>query len=465
MIPATPTPRRRALKEVRELAHLGLPIVATQLAQAAMGMADTLMAGRYSADDLAGVAIGSSLWVPLLLLFTGILMATIPLVSQAFGADERHQINTTLQQGSWLALLLGLLGAWALAHAPPLYRWLEVDAAMLRVGSGYIQALAWGMPAAALYTLLRCGQEALHQTRTIMLISIAGLLVNIPLNYLLIYGYLGLPEMGGVGCGWATTIALWAQLVLATLLTVRSPHFAQIRFWRHWQAPRLREQAELLRIGIPIGVAIFIEASMFLLIALLLTPLGSVVVSGHQIAFSVISVTFMIPLSLSMAISIRVGFTLGRRDPRGARRVATTGLALGGAIALITGSLMLLLARTIAGGYSNEPEVVELATALLILAAIFQLSDVIQVCAAGALRGYKDTRFPLYGAFIAYWLIGLPVGYSLAMTPLWGAPMGAQGFWIGFISGLTVAATALTIRLHRTSRQRVLAGNTARQLH
>lgn len=445
-------PLQRALDEARALARLGLPIVATQLAQAAMGTTDTLMAGRYSADDLAGVAIGSSVWVPLLLLFTGILMATIPLVSQAFGANDRSSITTTLQQGIWLALLLGLLGALTLYQADPLYTWMEVAAPMRHIGDGYTNALAWGMPAATLYTVLRCGQEALHQTRVIMLISLAGLLLNIPLNYVLIYGKLGFPELGGVGCGWATAIALWAQLGLATWLTLKSPHFARIPFWRNWTPPHLTHQRELLMIGVPIGVAIFFEASMFLLIALLLTPLGSVVVSGHQIAFSVISLTFMIPLSLSMALAIRVGYNLGRRDPRGARRVATTGIALGALIAGVNGVLMLACREQIASLYSHQPEVVTLAAQLLLLAAIFQLSDVIQVCAAGALRGYKDTRFPLYGAFIAYWLIGLPVGYSLAMTTLWGDPLGAQGFWIGFICGLSVAATALVIRLHRTSQ-------------
>ena len=453
---------QRAGVEARALTRLGLPIVATQLAQAAMGMTDTLMAGRYSAVDLAGVAIGGSLWIPLLLLFTGILMATVPLISQAFGADQPQRIARTLQQGLWLALALGVLGAALLSQAHWLYRWLEVDVAMRQVGSGYVGALAWGMPAATLYTVLRCGQEALHQTRTVMLISIAGLLLNVPLNYLLIYGHFGLPALGGVGCGWATSIALWAQLGLACWLTVRSPHFRRIRFWKRWAAPQLALQRELLWIGVPIGVAIFFEASMFLLIALLLTPLGSVAVSGHQIAFSVISVTFMIPLSLSMAISIRVGFTLGRGDPRGARRVATTGLALGAAVAIITGSLMLALATPIAGLYSNDRQVIELAARLLLLAALFQLSDVVQVCAAGALRGYKDTRFPLLGAFIAYWLLGLPLGYSLAMTHLWGTPMGAPGFWAGFIGGLSVAAVALLARLHRTSRAQPSA---ERQLH
>ncbi len=423
-----------------------------------MGLTDTLMAGRYSADDLAGVAIGTSVWIPMLLLFTGILMATIPLVAQAFGARDYDSIRHTLQQGCWLALLLGGVAALLLHLAAPLYSLMEVSGTMRSVGGGYVEALAWGAPAAMLFTLLRCGQEALHQTRTIMLISLAGLLVNIPLNAVLIYGYAGFPELGGVGCGWATVAALWVQFLLAVWFTLRSRHFEPVRLWLNWRQPQLRKQQELLRIGVPIGVTIFFEASMFLIIALLLAPLGSTVVSGHQIAFSVISVTFMIPLSLSMALSIRVGFTLGRGDPRGARRVATTGIAMGGLIALATSSTIWLLATPIASLYSVEPDVIALASLLLGFAALFQLPDVIQVCGAGALRGYKDTRFALGAAFVAYWLVGLPLGYSLSLTDLWGAALGAKGFWIGITCGLSIAASSLLVRLHLISRRAARAG-------
>ncbi len=440
------------IAEARALLKLGLPIVATQLAQAAMGFTDTLMAGRYGDNDLAAIAVGSSLWLPVLLALTGVLMATTPMVAQAFGGGRFEQIRTIIQQALWLALLLGIGAGCLLWGAEPLFRMMDVDQTVTVISVDYLRALSAGMPAVAFYQVLRSSSEALHRTRPVMLISFIALACNIPLNYVLIYGKFGFPELGGVGCGWATALVMWIQLIALLIFSLNSHTFDKIPFWRNWPLPDFGKQAELLRLGIPIGSSIFIEVSMFAIIALFLAPLGTQVVAGHQITISFTSLVFMIPLSLANALTIRTGFSIGMAQPARARFICKTGLLIAVSIAFLTATSMLLFGQPIAAIYTTSTDIQAIAISLLILAGFFQFSDAVQVICTGALRGYKDTRFPLLIVFISYWLIGLPLGYSLGLTELWGPPQGPQGFWTGLIAGLSIAALLMSWRLFRVSR-------------
>lgn len=435
------------LSEARTLFVLALPIIATQLAQTAMGFVDTIMAGRYGDLDLAGIAIGTSIWIPVMLALTGILMAVTPLASQAFGARDRQQVRQIIQQALWLSLLLAAIVVLVLWQVRPVFDLMGVDQQVADISQDYLRAISWGVPAIAGYQVLRSANEALHRTQPIMYIGIIALLCNIPLNYIFIYGKLGMPALGGVGCGWATTAVFWLQFVLLAIYTCRSRNFADIRFWQDWQKPLKAFQAELLWIGVPIGFSIFIEASMFTLIALFLAPLGHEVVAAHQITISFTGMIFMIPLSLAMALTIRCGYTLGTGDARLAQFISRCGLKLGLISASCTAAFIYFFAEFIAGLYTPNPEIQQIAVSLLLLACIFQFSDALQVNAAGALRGYKDTRIPLLGILVAYWMIGLPLGYSLALTDFWGQQWGARGFWIGIIIGLTIGSILLIWRL------------------
>ncbi|MCW8884801.1 MAG: MATE family efflux transporter [Motiliproteus sp.] len=439
--------------EIAAILKLGTPIIITQVSQAAMGFTDTLMAGRYGDTDLAAIAIGGSLWMPVLLAMTGILLATTPMVAQAYGSGDNSRIRTTIQQGLWLALLLGLVAAGLLWLSPPIFQRMEVEPSVAAISTGYLEALSWGFPAAAAYQVLRSTNEALHQTKPIMLISLLALGCNIPLNYVLIYGEAGFPELGGVGCGWATALVMWMQLLVLWLYSRYSQSFNNIQFWKDWQSPRKDQQLELLWLGVPIGVSIFIEVSMFAFIALFLAPLGAETVAGHQITISFTTLVFMIPLSLSMALTIRCGYAIGLGQPDYARFICKAGLLLAASIATLTSTGIYLFSEQIASIYTNNETIQQYAITLLVLACIFQFSDAIQVNCAGALRGYKDTRVPLIAVFIAYWLIGLPLGYSLSLTGIWGEPWGARGFWTGLIAGLSIAAVLLGWRLYRVSSQ------------
>jgi MATE family multidrug resistance protein len=282
------------------------------------------------------------------------------------------------------------------------------------------------------------------------LISIA---INTPLNYILIFGKLGMPAMGGVGCGWATAISNWIALFALWIYIHRASAFKHYHLWSSRMAPELQQFKELLRLGIPIGFTIFVEATMFSVIAVMLAPLGSIVVAGHQIALNIVSVLFMVPLSLGMALTLRISFLVGADQCESARLVARSTIFLSLGIALSFAIFLLLTKSTLAGLYTNDIEVLEKATYLLLFGAIFQLADVMQVSAINALRGFKDTRIPMYIMLFSFWVIGIPLGYVLAFKGLMSEPLGAAGFWIGLIVGLTHAAAWLIYRLIWISRK------------
>ncbi len=444
--------RHSHLREARVLLQLGAPIMVAQLSQTAMGFVDTLMAGRVSARDLAAVALGNGIWLPIFLALSGILMATTPLVAHNIGARRLRDAGATFQQGLWVALVTGIVAFLGVRNCGWLLEQLEVAPPLAALTQDYLNAISWGLPAILLYQLIRSYCEGSGFTRVVMKIGLLGLLFNIPLNYIFIYGKLGLPAMGGVGCGWATSIVMYVMLACGALYLWRNPAFAQAAPLGQWQRPSLKATRQFLQLGFPIGVALLIEVSMFTLIALLLASLGDITVAAHQIAMSFTSLTFMLPLSIAFAITIRVGHLLGAGDHDRARQSAAIGMALALGCGLISSGTMLYFARSIATLYSPDPTVVALATKLLIIAGLSQISDAIQVAAGGALRGFKDTATPLLLVFVAYWLVGLPGGYVLGLTNLIFPAMGPQGFWYGLVLGLTLGAALLGVRLYWMTR-------------
>lgn len=445
----------RAMAELRALLALATPIIVAQLAHTAMGFVDAVMAGRVGARDLAAVALGNSLWVPVYLLMTGLLLATTPKVAQRFGAGQHAEIGPLVRQALWLGLAIGCLAGLALWHATPVLRLMQVEPALTDMSMRYLQGIAVGFPAVAIYQVLRCFSDGLGHTRPTMVIGIAGLLLNIPLNYVLIYGHLGLPALGGVGCGWASGIVMWAMLLALLWWVRRAPYYRASQLFVRFDRPQWPVIRRLLSIGVPIGVSIFAEASIFSVIALLIGGLGATVVAGHQIALNFSSLVFMIPYSLGMAATVRVGQALGRSQPREARFAA--GVAMGTALgyACLSASLMFALRHEIAQIYTSAPEVIVIAGGLIVYSALFQFSDAIQVTAAGALRGYQDTRATMVFTLFAYWGIGLPVGYALGLSDLFGEPSGPKGLWQGLVVGLTCAAVLLGIRLQRSARRQI----------
>jgi len=450
-LPTRPSGGRVAqiLTEWKTLALLGGPILVAQLAQMANGVIDTIMAGHYSAEDLAAVGIGSSLWMPLLLFFYGVLSAQQPTISGHRGAGQQDQIMPVTWQGLYIALVSMVLMAGLLLSAGPLMPLLGLDEVTSAVTQGYLQAFVWGVPGLLLITSLRGLTDGLGHTRVIMVISLISTLINLPLNYILIYGKLGAPELGGVGCGWATAISNTAAALVMLGYLNFSRYYRAYHLLADWVAPSWRRIHSLLKLGLPIGASMFVEVSMFGVIALFLAPLGAIVVAGHQIVLNITSVLFMVPLSLGMALTLRVSFLVGAGTPGTARLLARSTLFLGLTIALIHMPIVLLGRHLLVSLYTSDSAVIAVATQLLVFAAIFQLADILQVTAISALRGYKDTRLPLLIMLLSFWGICLPLGYVLTFTDWLVPAQGADGFWLALIAGLSCAAAMLITRLWR----------------
>ncbi|KFX69176.1 multidrug transporter [Pseudomonas taeanensis MS-3] len=448
---------RRVRTELRSLLILATPIIIAQLAHTAMGFVDTVMAGQVSPRDLAAVALGNSIWVPVFLLMTGILLATTPKVAQRFGAGEQAAIGPLVRQALWLALAVGGCAAVMLWNAEFILQLMDVEPSLITPSMGYLRAVACGFPAVALYHVLRCYSDGLGHTRPSMVLGLLGLLLNIPANYIFIYGKFGLPAMGGVGCGWATALVM-GFMMLGMLWWVKwAPYYRPSQLFSRFERPQWPVIKRLLNIGLPMGIAVFAESSIFAVIALLIGGLGATVVAGHQIALNFSSMVFMIPYSLGMAATVRVGQALGRGDPRGARFAAAVSMVTALGYACLSASLILLLREQIAQIYSPDPAVIAMAASLIVYSALFQLSDAVQVTAAGALRGYQDTRVTMLLTLFAYWGIGLPVGYSLGLSDWLGEPSGPRGLWQGLVVGLTCAAIMLAMRLASSARRRIRA--------
>jgi len=434
--------------ELRNLLKLALPIMIGQLAVSAMGFVDTVMAGKVNPHDLAYVALGNSIWVPTMLLMGGILLVVTAKVAHLFGADNKSSIGKLVNQAFHLAIILGLLSALFLVYVSEhILIFLKVEPELIEPTLGYLYGIALGFPAMALYQVLRATSEGLGITRPNMIFSIIGLLVNIPLNYILIFGHLGFPKMGGVGCGFASGFIMWLMLSLMFIWSRITPICKQCNLYSYFELPNFIIIKQLLSVGIPIGIAIFVETSMFSVVALLIGGLGAKIVASHQIALNFSGLIFMIPYSLGMAITVRVGQALGRQKPNEAKFVIIVGLSSALFYACCSSSFMILLRTQIAEFYSDDVQVIILAANLIIYSAIAQFSDCLQVSTASALRGYQDTKIAMLMIVFSYWVVGVPLGYSLGLTDIFVQRQGPAGLWQGFVAGLTLAAILMLIRL------------------
>ena len=445
-------------QQLISLLILAAPVVATQFSQMAMGVVDTIMSGHASTADLAAVAVGSSIWVPLVLLIGGILTAITPTVAHYCGAGKYSRIGSTIRQSLWIGMALSLFGFIILFSIDDLFVFMAVEEPILPIATKYLQAIAWGMPAIAGFFILRYLNEGMKNIMPVMLTGFLGLLVNIISNYILIFGHFGAPALGGEGAGWATTITHWVMLLSLFIYTVKSRKFDPVKLLQADLSPRFHEIWTLTKLGVPIGIAFFVEGSIFSIIALFLASMGVITVAAHQIALSFSSLMFILPLSLSISLTIQVGHRMGAGQYQQSRESIKAGYLISLTISTVAAILIINFAPDIAALYTDNPQVIELAGTLMIFTAFYQFSDGIQLCSAGALRGLKDTAIPMLLSIVAYWVIGFPLGYTLALTDIVTEPMGAKGFWIGLLSGLSLSAMLLTVRLYKTLSQHYASG-------
>lgn len=434
--------RARIGCELKETFRLALPLILGQLSAMGMNVVDTLLAGHFNAHALAAVAIGTSVWSLGLVCALGIMMALPPSVAHLRGAGREEHIGRLFRQSLWLALVLGVMLWFLVRRAEPLLNFMRVDPSIVNDSLGFLRAISWGAPALSGYFALRGLSEGLGLTRPTMYFGFLGLLLLAPLGYVLMYGKFGISAYGAIGLGFATSIVLWVQMFALLTYAVLRQHYQTYRLFSHFEWPHWSSIAELLRLGVPMGITLLMEAGLFVTAALMIGSLGETTVASHQVALNAASVAFMVPLGLALAITVRVGHAMGRNDPVAVRYAGFVGIGMTLATQAFSATCMALFPQTIATLYTKDVAVITLASQLLMLAALFQFSDGIQVAANGALRGLKDTRVPMFITLLAYWAVGMPVGYFLAFS----SDLGARGIWIGLIIGLTVAALLLFVR-------------------
>ncbi len=440
-------------QETLKLVKLAFPVLIASVAQTGMGFVDTIMAGGVSATDMAAVSIATSIWLPSILFGMGILMALVPIVAQLNGSGRQEKVAFEIQQGIWLSALIALPILGVLLQTQTILRWMDIEPSMAEKTIGYIHAMLFAIPAFLLFQTLRSFTDGMSLTKPAMTIGFIGLLINIPLNWIFVYGKFGAPALGGVGCGVATAIVYWAMFLMLLFYVLSSQRIKHVQMFHHLYKPHRKALLRLFKLGFPVAAALFFEVTLFAVIALMIAPLGPTTVAAHQIAINFSSLLFMLPMSIGAAVSIRVGHRLGESNTHGAMIACRVALGLGIGTALMTAALTALLREPVALVYTDNRQVIDLAIQLLLLSAIYQVTDAIQVIAAGALRGYKDTAAIFSRTFIAYWILGVPCGYVLGVTSLIGEPLGAVGFWIGIIIGLSSSALFLGLRLRWLHRQ------------
>lgn len=445
-------------REAAALWLLAWPVLIGQLATMAMGVADVAMTGHASAEDLAAVSLGASVWSIVIVTIMGILMSVNTLVAHKVGAGSTAQIPHLVRQALWKSLFVGLIAFVAANGSTLVFDHIGLEPAVAAMATQFVQVISLGVLPFTAYRALYGYSASLGQTKPTMVIAVGALLFNIFVNWLLVFGNWGFPKLGATGCAVATACGLWLMLMAMILWIRRAAAYRDTDPFSQWEWPDWASIGAMLKLGLPIGVTYFVEVTAFASIALLVARFGVVSVAAHQIALNFSSLVFMVPLSFGIALVTRVGQTLGAGDPRQARFVAWVGVGMALAYALASATLIALLRGPIASAYTSDVAVQALAAELLLFAAIFQLSDAAQVATSCAVRGYKVTRRPMFIHLTAFWGLSLPLGCVLGFGLDWvpfapAQPMQVQGFWVGLVVGLTVAALLLSVLLHYLSSQ------------
>lgn len=435
-------------REMRALGRIAWPIVIAQLAQMGTGVVDTVMAGRYSAIDLAAIAIGYNIWLPLFLLTLGIMLATSVTVAQDFGAGRLQSVRDSLPQALWLSLALGALVGPVCFNTGPVLGLLDLDDVTRDKSLGYLQAVAFGLPATVIFQALRCHTQGLGIMRPFAIASVLGFLANVPLNYMLIYGKWGAPELGATGCGWATAISMWLSPVLIGIYIAVNkairPYLPPLRLVR----PDLHAQLAILRLGVPIGLTFFLEIGIFTVLGLMIATLGTSAMAAHQIAYNIWDVIYMPMISVGSAMATRVGHAIGSGDHHHIGLSVRAGMSLTLVIGVSSAVLLVLAPGALIAIYTAEADIHAIAGPLIRLTAVFILLDSLQVASAYVLRAFRETRYPFAVLCLSYWLLSLPLAWWLGMVRADTPADATAGVWLALIAGLSVSTLLIVIRLY-----------------
>ena len=451
-LPIVDTAHPSFTDSARRIVPLAWPVLVGQLAVLAFSTVDTVMVARYSALDLAALAVGGAAYISVFVALMGVVLAVGPIAGQLFGARKLPEAGRQLHQAIWLALGLSVVGCSVLLFPEPFLALARTQPAVAAKVRGYLGALAFALPSALLFTAFRGFNTAVSRPKIVMALQLGALALKVPLNAALIFGLTvgewRIPAFGAPGCGIATAIVMACQLLAAWWVLRHDAFYAPFELHASRLAPPQRASlAELLRLGVPMGLAIGIEVTGFTFMAFFISRLGATPVAGHQIAANMVSLMFMMPLALANATGTLVAQRIGADDPRDARRIGWHGLLLALAIATAMGGGAYLLRELLLRAYTPDPVIIAAAMPLLAWVMLFHIADAAQTLAAFILRAYRIATVPLLIYASSMWGVGLGGGYLLAfnangLTP--SALQGAPGFWAASTAGLAFAGLALT---------------------
>lgn len=443
-VSSTITTRQR----ISRLAHLLVPVLIYQLASFSAQLIDTMMTGNYHEVHLAGVGIGANLWTPFFTLFTGIISVLTPIVGQYVGAkkykDISHAVRQFIYLGIFITVIFFLLGAIGLNLV--LNR-MSLTNEVRYIARQYLTYLALGMLPSMLFTVLRSFVDGLGKTRVSMFFMLLLVPFNVSLNYLLIYGKLGLPELGGSGAGLGTALSYWLVFIIVLGIIYKQPGIAEYRILK-FERPDFKWIKTSIHTGLPIGLAIFAETGIFSFVGLLMSMYSAQIIASHQAAMNFTSFLYSFPLSISSALTIAVSQEVGAKRYNEAKATTKVGIAMSMTIAIFTMSLPFFNRQFIATLYGNDPAFVQLIASFLNYGLLFQVADCFAAPIQGVLRGYKDTVVPFIIGVVGHWLIGIPTGWTLSRV----TDLGPYSFWIGLIVGLFACGFGLLLRLRWIQR-------------
>ncbi|MDC1143703.1 MATE family efflux transporter [Porticoccaceae bacterium] len=452
---STPKNASTFIEDANHLLRLAGPLMLGQIAVVGMTVTDIYMAGQVSANDLAALQLGGSIWAMISLLVIGIMIGNSPIIGHFWGANQLDKVRFQFQQGLWLSLPMGAAVCGAILLGVALLAQLDISAEVYRIARGYLLPyLITGFMFPAFFSF-RATYEGMGDIRPVMVFNCLAFVLNAILDYILVFGHLGFPAMGGIGAAWATTVVMFFLLLAMVLYGVKAKNIKRLKLYQQFSAPNTGAIAGILRLGIPISLTIAAEIGFFAIIPMLIAHLGANVLGAHAITNNLDSLAYMIPLGIGQALTIKVSHAQGRMDPLAARQICVTGFKLVFLLALVLGSIKILLRYDFAAIFSPVAEVQVIAASLFFFSAALGCFDSLQMSCSGALRGYKDARGPLIIQVISFWVIAFPIAYSLALTDFWGEPMGVYGFWAGLVIASSIASLSMLYRWNLVSKAKI----------
>ena len=447
------------MSEFRVISRHAGTVLVGQLAIMAFGVADTVIAGRYSDQALAALSVASAIYISVYVGLIGIVQALLPIWAELHGARRPEALGASLRQSLYLCALLTLAGVAALLSPGPLLRWAEVPEAMQGEVRTYLAVLAAALLPSLVFRLYSTFNQSLGHPLLITWLQLGALLLKVPLSIWLVAGGAGVPPMGVVGCAWATLLVYYGLMLFALLMLRTQDLYLPYRIWDRMEKPDWRQIGNFARLGIPGGLSYLVEVTSFTLMALFIARLGTVASASHQIAASMASVLYMVPLSIAIASSARVSFWRGAGQPEQAARAVWTGFWLAALSAIGLFAILMIANTSLAGLYSRSPAVSVLASSLLLWVAVYHLGDAMQAVCAFLLRCYRITLTPLLLYGVTLWGLGLLGGYTLAYKGIgsWPALPSATSFWAASSAGMMLVALCLAALLGYTVRRSLRA--------